>query len=225
MTDEPSETRKSLIRALMGLPSLEECEAVIRAGGLPIDQRSREIFYDRILEIKIGYPLWDTIRRRPEWAEAIIEIDHTLNDLLQKLQTDTARRALEIIEEGALLPPFKDTLRLVNDITEFRGKVHNYRQIYSANKPRRTTPQNWLFEKFYRLYEEISGIPPAIHGPLLYRFTIAGAKALDIEVNIDEDAFRVRLDRHLKKRNESDLTDPEFRMLIQHALNGYYTRS
>jgi hypothetical protein len=219
MSDVPSETREALIRALAGLPSIYEYDAVLRAGKLPVDERSRKILEDGFSRIKSGHSLWD--RKRPPWADTFARLEKSLNDLVQELGTDHGYTVLEIIEEGAILDPLTETARRRKELVEFHDKAGAYRQIYSTRKLRRTASENWLFEKFYELYGEIKAARPGNAGPL-YRFTVAGIKLLGVRLNISENTFRVRLKRHLERHTNSDLTDPALRMRIQRALNAHY---
>ena len=105
------------------------------------------------------------------------------------------------MEQGVWRPPI-DAAGLDKTLTEIDEAAVFYGQFYGQKKKktiRATERDNFLFYRFYQLYEEIKGGPPGIAGPL-YRFTLKGGEVLGTKMTITQDAFRMRIERLLEEQ-------------------------
>jgi hypothetical protein len=227
MTSSPTVARTELTRLLAGLPTIQQLDAVLRAGRLPIDDRSRAIIDKGLLIIRHEYALWETIRQQPSWAKAFPTIAQASEALIQVLKSDAGRQAVAVMEGGAVWRPPIEIIRHIEELMELNETSLSYSQLYeekSRKNIQRIEPENWLFEKFYQLYAEIKGARPGIAGPL-YRFTMEGAKLLGIKVGITQETFCMRIRRVLNEQREVGTTEDAFRRRVQRALNEQRKRS
>jgi hypothetical protein len=201
MTSSPTAARTELTRLLAGLPTIEQLDAVLRAGRLPIDDRSRALIDKGLLRIKHQYA--DATRQQPDLAKTFASIAQALDTLIEvAFRNDAGRQAVSIMEEEAVWHPPIEVTRYYKVLRGWSETAVFYNQIYDQTQRkniRRTDPEKWMFYSFYRLYEEIKGARPGIAGPL-YRFTMEGAKVLSIKVGITEHAFRMRIQRVLNEQ-------------------------
>jgi hypothetical protein len=226
MMCSPIVARTELMRLLAGLPATQQLDEVLRTGRLPVDDRSRAIIDKGLLSIKHEYALWDTTGEQPDWAKAFATIAQASDALIQALENDTGRQAVAIMEEGAV---WRLPIKIVRnkELTELYETSLSYSQLYedkSRKNIQRIEPENWLFDKFYQLYEEIKGTRPGIAGPL-YRFTMEGAKLLGIKVGVTQEAFCMRIRRVLNEQREVSTTEYAFRRRVQRALRAGIKRA
>src|SRR5262249_37601096 len=87
-------------------------------------------------------------------------------------------------------------LREMHDTVSAIATLHA--RVYaegSRKRPRRSEPENWVFQQLYDLATEIRGSRPNIAAPL-YRYMMGCAKLLGLNLrHIDEGAFLKRAQR------------------------------
>jgi hypothetical protein len=139
-------------------------------------------------------------------AKACASIAQASDTLIDVAFWDNAgRQAVSSMEEEAIWHPPIEITRYYKVLREWSETAVFYSQIYDRNPRkniRRTEPENWLFYKFYQAYEEIKGARPGIAGPL-YRFTMECAELLGIKVRMNQDTFRMRMQRILNEQRKN----------------------
>jgi hypothetical protein len=220
MTSSPDNVASLLTVLKFGLLPKER-DAVLRAGKLPIDERSRKMFESGFSHINIQHALWATIRKQPDYAETFVRLDRLLNALVEEFQTTGGQEAAEIIEEGVILSPFIEMPQFMTGLTQLHHIVEGYKNIYLINDPKCTAAKDWLLFEHYQLFGKIKGVSRPGKGGPLYRFTLESTKLLGVKLNLTPAAFKMRLVRFLKEPVKTNITDPHFCMSIQRALNGY----
>ena len=223
MTTSPIVVRTELTRLLAGLPAIRQLDEILRIGRLPVDDRNRAIIEKGLLSIKHEYAQRDAVRQQPNLAKAFADISQALGTFLQvAFQDGAGQRAVAIMEEGAVWRP---SIEITSYFTVFIALCETsmcYSQLYDQKiykNTRATTLENWLFYRFYQLFEEIKDARPGIAKPL-YRFTMTSLQLLDIKVrNITEDAFRMRVQRLARQARSGIAEDAELRTRVLQLLN------
>jgi hypothetical protein len=201
MISSTNDATAKLTRILMEFPSNEECDAVLRAGGVPIDQWSRKVFEALFLKIRYEYRSRVALRGQSQLAKPLERIDRALNSVLQEFQHHACSLGVEMIgSSGSIV--YGLTIQDVADALHYKAKA-TYQVYHMSYKDL----ENWLFAEFYDLYAILKGKRPgnSNRGPL-YRFTMQAAELVGMKVSITPEAFRMRIKRFGdRRRNELEI--------------------
>jgi hypothetical protein len=218
------------LAAVLSLPPVDQLDAVLRTARLPVDPRSRTILMNGFLQITHECALWEAERQRPDLGKDFGEISEAVSSLLKFLSANDGRcQVVSIMESGTVWraplqqPPFQ-TLAELRDAALFYNRLYGHR---AETRKRPTEYDDFIYERLYRLFEEIKESRPG-NTYLLYNFTMKCVDLLRIKVNpVTPDAFRMRVKRMLDKQRRafgglaaiaSDLPPPAFDRLPDEEL-------
>lgn len=195
MISSTNDATAKLTTALMMFPRIEECHAVLRAGGIPIDQWSCRLFQTLFFNIRCEYGSRLALRRQSHLAKPLERIDRALNSLVREFENDACSLAAEMIGAAGSIA---HGLTMHDTVAALHYKEKAYHQIY--HMPQKHL-ENWLFSELYQLYAILMGKRPgnSIGGPL-FRFTKEAADIVGMKFTITPEAFRMRIKRFGDRR-------------------------
>jgi hypothetical protein len=190
--------------------STEECEAILHTARLPINRRNRAIFNYEILCTQDEIASRSAVPKEVDLAQSRDRLIRLSGELAKEMQTDAGRVVVSAmkIPVTLLLPMEKlceldvdqyveDTVRFHN-IVELGQRLFGAIKVHKRNKGHDVELQDWLFDRLYKLFAELKDARPGNARPL-YQFTIECAKLVGINITITEEAFRMRIQRMLRR--------------------------